>query len=133
MKKKISRLIAESRPDLDIRYVAKPPPSVRTLFPTKDPVPTHLQSDIVYAVKCKECGDTYVGKMIRQCGRRLEEHGAPNQTLDRQTNIDESDEETATSNNNKHPRPGRATTTTGAEQQAPHCKKKGSVRNGKSV
>ena len=114
MKKKISQLTAESRPDLDIRYVAKPPPSVRTLFPTKDPVPIHLQSDVVYAVKCKECGDTYVGKTIRQCGRRLEEHGAPNRTLDRQTNIDESDDEAATSNvqSNHNPRPGRATTTT---------------------
>ena len=36
MKKKISQLTAVSRPDLEIRYVAKPPPSARTLFPTKD-------------------------------------------------------------------------------------------------
>ena len=86
-KTKISRLTAESQPDLDIRYVPKPPPSVRTLFPTKDPVLTHLQSDVVYAVKCKECGDSYVGKTIRQCGRRLEEHGTPNQALDRPSNI----------------------------------------------
>ena len=67
MKKKISRLVAESRPDLDIRYVTKPqPPSVRTLFSTKDPVPIHLQSDVVYAIKCKDCGDAYGGKTIRQ-------------------------------------------------------------------
>ena len=133
MLKKISRLTAESRPDLDIRYVAKPSPSVRTLFPTKDPVPTYLQSHVVYAVKCKECGDTYVGKTIRQCDRRLEEHGAPNQTLDRPLNVDESDEETATSNNNKHPRPGRATTTTGAKQQAPALRRSSTIRNKKEV
>jgi hypothetical protein len=121
MKQKISRLTAESRPDLDIRYVAKPPPSVRTLFPTKDPVPIQLQSDVVYAVKCKDCGDTYVGKTIRQCGRRLEEHGAPNKTLDRPSNIDRSDGEIATSNgqHNNKPRTGRTTTTTEADQQAP--------------
>ena len=133
MKKKISQLTAESRPDLDIRYVAKPPPSVRTLFPTKDPVPIHLQSDVVYAVKCKECGDTYVGKTIGQCGGRLEEHGAPNRTLDRQTNIDESDEETATSNvqSNHNPRPGRATTTMVTNQQAPTLRWSSRTRNKK--
>ena len=31
MKKKISRLTAESRPDLDIHYVAKPPPPRRKI------------------------------------------------------------------------------------------------------
>ena len=133
MKKKISRLTAESRPDLDIRYVAKPPPSVRTLFPTKDPVPTHLQSDVVYAVQCKDCGDTYVGKTIRQRGRRLEEHGAPNKSLDRPSNIDGSDDETATSNgkHNNKPRTGRTTTTTEANQHAPTLRRSSRIRNKK--
>ena len=91
LKKKISRLTAESRPDLDIHYVAKPPRSVKTFFPTKDPVPKHLQSDIVYAAKCKDCGDTYVGKTERQCNRRLREHGAPKDTFDRNPGTDESE------------------------------------------
>ena len=96
MKKMISQLTAESRPDLDIRCVAIPAPPVRTLFPTKDPVPIHIQSYVVYAVKCKNWDDPYVGKTIGQCGRRLEEHGVPNKALNRPSDIDESDDEIAT-------------------------------------
>lgn len=83
LKKKISQLTSETPPDLDLRYVAKPPHSIKSLFPTKEPVPKHLQSDIVYAAKCKDCGDTYAGKTERQFGRSLREHGAPQINLDK--------------------------------------------------
>ena len=53
MKKKIQQLTESIRPDLDVRFVAKPPRTVQTFFPTKDPVPKHLQSNTVYAATCK--------------------------------------------------------------------------------
>ena len=62
LKKKISHLTSETRLDLDLRYVAKPPHSIKSLFPTIEPVPKHLQSDMVHAAKCNDYGDTYVGK-----------------------------------------------------------------------
>jgi hypothetical protein len=77
MKKKIQHLTGSIRPDLDVRFVAKPPRTVRTFFPTKEPVPKHLQSNTVYAATCKECGDTYVGMTKKQTVTRLCEHGAP--------------------------------------------------------
>ena len=46
LKKQINRLTSNIRPDLDIRFVAKPPQTVHTYFPVKDPVPTHLKSEL---------------------------------------------------------------------------------------
>ena len=86
MKKKIQHLTGSIRPDLDVRFVAKPPRTVKTFFPTKDPLPKHLQSNTVYATTCKDCGDTYVGMTKRQTVTRLCEHGAPKEAFDRETN-----------------------------------------------
>ncbi|CAF1614136.1 unnamed protein product [Rotaria magnacalcarata] len=41
--------------------------------PTTTPTP--------YSVKCKDCGQLYIGKTERQCIRRLQEHGAPRTTF----------------------------------------------------
>ena len=76
MKKKLQGLSATIRPDLDVRFYAKPPRAVGTFFPNKVPVPKHLQSSTVYTVKCKDCEDTYVGMTKRQTITRLHEHGA---------------------------------------------------------
>ncbi len=76
-KKKLSHIAGKLRPDLDVRCFARPPSSVQIFFDTKDPVPKYLQSDIIYSVKCNDCGDLYVGETERQGIRRLWEHGAP--------------------------------------------------------
>ena len=94
MKEKIQHLTESIRPDLDVRFVAKPPRAVQTFFPTKDRVPKHLQSNTVYATTCKECGDTYVGMTKRQTVTRLCEHGAPKETFDRKTNNNQGEGET---------------------------------------
>ena len=104
LKKQINRLTADIRPDLDLRFVAKPPQSVHTYFQVKDPVPTHLKSDVVYAVKCADCGETYVGKTERQCARRMFEHGAPKGIFGKQPNIEDDDDNTATTNDEEQQR-----------------------------
>ena len=82
MKKKFSHLSGKLRPDLDVRFFMKPPPSVRTFFQNKDRIAKHMQSNIVYSVTCTECGLVYVGKTGRQAKRRMIEHGAPSNTFD---------------------------------------------------
>ena len=81
MKKKIQHSTESIRPDIYVRFVAKPPRTGETFFPTKDPVPKHRQSNTVYAATCKECGDTYVGMTKRQTVTHLCEHGAPKDTF----------------------------------------------------
>ena len=86
MKKKIQHFTGSIRPDLDVRFVAKPPRTVQTFFPSKEPVPKYLQSNTVYAATCKECGDTYLGMTKRKTVTRLCEHAAPKDTFDRKIN-----------------------------------------------
>ena len=133
IKKKIQHLTGSIRPDLDVRFVAKPPRAVQTFFPTKDPVPKHLQSNTVYATTCKECGDTYVGMTKRQTVTRLCEHGAPKNTFDQPNN----------NNNNSHvereepitvqqqTRPSRKTTTKekAQQQQQPPLRRSSRIRD----
>ncbi|CAF4651051.1 unnamed protein product, partial [Rotaria sp. Silwood2] len=77
LKNKIKHLTNKLRPDLDIQFFFKPPPSIQTFFQTKDPIAKHIQSDVVYYIKCNDCEHSYLGKTERQCIRRLYEHGAP--------------------------------------------------------
>jgi hypothetical protein len=51
-KKKLSRISGQVRPNLDVRFYTKPPPSVQTYFNLKDPIPKYLQADVVYSVNC---------------------------------------------------------------------------------
>jgi predicted GIY-YIG superfamily endonuclease len=94
MKRKLQRLSETIRPDLDVRFYAKPPRAVRTFFPNKAPVPKHLQSNTVYAVTCEDYGDTYVGMTKRQTITRLNEHGAPKNLFDRSNNNNNSNVDT---------------------------------------
>ena len=82
MKKQFSHLSGKLRPDLDVRFFTKPPASVQTFFRNKDPVTKHMQSNIVYSVKCSDCDHSYIGKTDRQAVRRMREHGAPKKTFD---------------------------------------------------
>jgi hypothetical protein len=86
-KNKLSRITGTIRPELDVRFFARPPSSVQTFFNTKDPVPKYLQSDIVYSVKCRDCGDLYLGETERQAIRRHWEHGAPKSLFEKKTNL----------------------------------------------
>ena len=81
MKNKFLHLSGQLRPDLDVRFFTKPPPAVRTFFPNKDRIVKHMQSNIVYSVKCNDCEQSYVGKTDRQAIRRMKEHGAPPDTF----------------------------------------------------
>ena len=61
MKQRFTLASSQQRPDLDIRFFTKPPPSVTTFFRNKDPVAKHMQSNIVYSVQCSDCDQVYIG------------------------------------------------------------------------
>ena len=130
MKKKIQHLTGSIRPDLDIRFVAKPPRTVQTFFPTKDPVPKHLQSNTVYVAPCKKCGDTYVRMTKRQTVTRLCEHGAPKDTFDRKNNNNIDGVQPITVQ--QQTRSSRSTTTKAKakqQQQEPPLRRTSRIRN----
>ncbi|CAM4847719.1 unnamed protein product [Rotaria magnacalcarata] len=77
LKKRTQHLASKLRTDLNIKFFSKPPPNTNTYFQSKDPITKHMLSDVVYSVKCKDCGQLYIGKTERQCIRRLQEHGVP--------------------------------------------------------
>ena len=81
LKSKILHLCNKLRPDLDIHFVMKPPPSIHMLYQTKDPIHNQMKSGVVYSIKCSTCEHYYIGKTERQCIRRLIEHGAPKSLL----------------------------------------------------
>ena len=127
IKKKIQHLAGSIRPDLDVRFVAKPRRAVQTFFPTKDPVPKHLQTNTVYAATCKECGDTYVGMTKRQAVTRLCEHGAPKETFDRKTNNNIDGVQPITVQ--QQTRSTRNTTTKEKAKQGPRLRRSSRIRN----
>jgi hypothetical protein len=49
MKKKFAHLSGKLRPDLDVGFFMKAPPSVRTFLQNKDSIAKHMQSNIVYS------------------------------------------------------------------------------------
>ena len=71
MKKKMQHLTGSSRPDLEIRFVAKPLRAVKMFVPMKDRVPKHLRSNTVCATTCGDCEDTDVGMTKRKPVSRL--------------------------------------------------------------
>jgi hypothetical protein len=65
---------------------------VQTYFNLKDPIPKHLQADVVYSVNCIDCGHNYVGKTIRQPIRRFKEHGASDSIFQEQNTHSDTNE-----------------------------------------
>ncbi|CAF1407553.1 unnamed protein product [Rotaria sp. Silwood1] len=74
--KRIINLAKSINTQIHIQPVQRPSSSISKYFPTKDPIPKLLRSNIVYKLDCSNCESTYIGKTIRQTYRRLQEHGA---------------------------------------------------------
>ena len=81
LEKRLINLAAQIKPQVNLQPIPRPPPSIQTLFPRKCPVPKHLQSGIVYEIRCNNCNASYIGKTKRQAIRRIEEHRGRDQLL----------------------------------------------------
>ena len=74
IKKKLTRLMREFYPQLNIRVIFKPKVTIQRFFKFKDVLPPELQSSIVYKYKCHDCNAMYIGKSKRQFRVRIFEH-----------------------------------------------------------
>ncbi|CAF2999044.1 unnamed protein product [Rotaria sp. Silwood2] len=108
LKSRLKRITHDVRPDIDARFFTKPLRSVQTYFPNNEALPKEIQSDIVYAIQCKDCKQIYVGKTEQQAIRRMRQHGAPKTTYSATTGNDQSTKNT----HNTHNSDKDSTTTT---------------------
>ena len=74
MKNKISKLLKEFYPQLNVRIIFKPKNTIQRLFKFKDPVPLKLQSSVVYKYTCHCCKAMYYGQTKRHLFVRIYEH-----------------------------------------------------------
>ncbi|CAF1553686.1 unnamed protein product [Adineta ricciae] len=75
--KKLINFVKQTRPDIKLQPIPRPPLSVQQQLPRKDPIQKDLQSHLVYEIHCKDCDAKYIGKTIRHAITRHTEHGAP--------------------------------------------------------
>ena len=71
---KMNKLVNEFYSDVQLKIMFTCPTTIGNIFKFKDKTPEHLKSLVVYRIKCKDCGDFYVGKTSRCICRRVIEH-----------------------------------------------------------
>ena len=87
--KKLVELTKSISPQIHLQLIARPPSSIRTFFPHKEPLPKDLTSHVVYNIKCKQCPVSYIGMTLRQPERRFKEHGKPLKTKQKNQHNDD--------------------------------------------
>ena len=74
LRNKLTRLLKEFYPQINIRVIFKPKYLMKNLFKFKDAIPPELHSSVVYKYQCCCCTATYIGKSKRQFRVRIFEH-----------------------------------------------------------
>ena len=74
LRNKITKLMNEFYPQVNVRVIFKPKLTMHNLFKFKDRIPEKLQSSVVYKYTCSCCNATYIGKSKRQYQVRIFEH-----------------------------------------------------------
>ena len=73
--RKIQQLVKEKFDKIQIRITFKAPATISDHFPFKDKTnDPKQQSNVIYHIKCNECDADYIGKSIRICNIRMNEH-----------------------------------------------------------
>ena len=74
LEKKLKKVLRETVPDLQVRFVFRAATRLSNLFRFKDKIPQYLSSGVIYKFTCRGCNSTYIGETIRHAKRRFEEH-----------------------------------------------------------
>ena len=70
----LENLVKKFYNDVKLEVVFHTANDIGRCFPFKDGQPKHMQSCVVYHLKCSNCNADYIGKTSRQVKRRFEEH-----------------------------------------------------------
>ena len=76
LRKNLRKLLTPCYPQLELRFVFVNNYNIRSLFPYKDRIPDHLQSNIVYQFDCVRCTSdvSYIGLTTCNMAKRIAEH-----------------------------------------------------------
>jgi len=74
LRKQLQKLLSNHFPQINFRMIFTNSRTIRSFFPTKDPFPKHLCSNIVYSYKCSSCNARYIGSTSRNLKMRYCEH-----------------------------------------------------------
>ena len=74
MEKNIKKVLKETLPNLNFRFVYRTSTRLSALFRFKDRIPQYLSSGVIYKYTCGGCNSSYIGETIRHAKRRFGEH-----------------------------------------------------------
>jgi len=74
LRKELQKLLNYHFPQISFRMIFTNSRTIRSFFPTKDSVPKHLCSNVVYSYKCSSCNARYIGSTTRNLMMRYCEH-----------------------------------------------------------
>ena len=74
MEKNIKKVLKETLPNLNFRFVYRTSTRLSALFRFKDRIPQYLSSGAIYKYTCGRCNSSYIGETIRHAKRRFGEH-----------------------------------------------------------
>ena len=74
LKNRLSRLMTEFYPQINVRVIFKPARTIQSFFRYKDVIPKELQSSIIYKYNCNCCNAMYIGRTKRHLSERIFQH-----------------------------------------------------------
>ena len=74
IRNKLSKLLKQHYPDIDFKFIFINSFTVGSFFKSKDSLPKHLISNVVYNFSCSRCNSRYVGETHRNLTLRFAEH-----------------------------------------------------------
>ena len=72
--KQLNKILQDTGINTTVRGVFKGEQKINDYFKLKDKTPKHLQSNIVYSVKCLNCEAEYIGKTTQHIDARIYQH-----------------------------------------------------------
>ena len=76
LRKNLRKLLTPCYPQTELRFIFINNYTIKSLFPYKDRIPDHLQSNVIYQFDCVRCNSnvSYIGQTTCNLAKRIAEH-----------------------------------------------------------
>lgn len=75
MRKQLNYFLKQYFPEIKFNFIFTNSFTLKTFFPYKDSIPSHLINNVVYMYTCSLCKQRYIGETRRNLKLRIAEHG----------------------------------------------------------